>query len=93
MLMRDFNKQYDVTLGNDKDICFYCLQEYHKKYPDKGVIESKKDLSGQLEYKPIFKNKRIGDGFTICKKHIIKIAQEIDIKPEELEAEIEKAKK
>lgn len=92
MLMKDFNKQYDVTLGNDKDVCFYCLREYHTKNPDQSVVAAKHDLAGNLEYKPIFKNKRIGDGFTICQEHIIKIANELDITPGELTAKAKEAK-
>ena len=77
MLMRDFNKQYDITLGNERDICFYCLQEHHKLYPEQDVLTAKKELGGQLLHKPIYRNRKIGEGFVICKHHIGKIAEAV----------------
>lgn len=92
MLMKDFDKQYDIVMGNENDVCFYCLMEYKKDNPEKGPIESREALKGKLTYQHIFKNRRIGDGFTICKDHIAKIANEIGLTVEELQSKAKKAK-
>ena len=68
--MTKLDKNFDIVLGNERDICFYCLQEHHKLYPEQDVLTAKKELGGQLLNKPIYRNRKIGEGFVICKHHI-----------------------
>lgn len=77
MLMTKLDKNFDIVLGNERDICFYCLQEHHKEYPNQDVISAKKEMEGQLLNRPVYKNRRIGEGFIVCKHHIGKIAEAI----------------
>lgn len=75
--MTKLDKNFDIALGNERDICFYCLQEHHKKHPNQDVISAKKEMEGQLLNKAVYKNRRVGEGFIICKNHIGKIAEAI----------------
>lgn len=91
MLMNRLSKKFDVELGNQRDICFYCLQEYHKSHQDMDPVAMRKELAGQLLNQEVYKNRKIGRDFVICKKHLGEIAKILgyDIKEEDDNKEIE----
>ncbi len=83
--MAKLNKDFDIELGNQRDVCFYCLQEYHKEHPNTDPVNMRKELGGKLLNKEVYKNRKIGRDFVICRHHIRKIAEAMDLEVTEKE--------
>lgn len=90
MLISRLNKEFDIEMGNQRDTCFYCLQEYHKEHPGLDPVAMRKEMAGRLLNQEVYKNRKIGRDFVICKEHIGKIAQVMgfNVSEEEVTEEI-----
>lgn len=72
-----------VHFGNRGDVCFLCSKDL-SKYKNINITSATNELKGSLDGQKIFKIRIAGTDFSLCMKHIHKIAKDNPIE-EELE--------
>lgn len=76
LFSKHLNNNVDVEIGGPRDVCFYCIADYIKEHPNASSIVARAMLQKKLEYKKIYKNKRVN--LVICSDHIKKINSQIN---------------